>query len=283
MTALFLTIHNAGIKSWWQTILWVGYNALGSLLPIWGTYFLLKLHGQHFHLNDFVRHGEFALYSATFLAPALQMVVRNIREGKYVLGTGAVLFAFVGFATSVIIYSGVATGNKYPSDIDEFFLFWISLALFGTSLGFATIVALIENRSIPMSEEPRLRSKPHWPKNSPGNARKPRPGCVSCQHQAMIRRPLLRRNSPPNSNRTRRLPTAERLAAMADEGFVYFKRLEVRQPIGTFYVGTMSFNQVTLISYADIRRIDDLFPMIRWPDLPMFRFRRSPLSDKIQR
>jgi DGQHR domain-containing protein len=44
---------------------------------------------------------------------------------------------------------------------------------------------------------------------------------------------------------------------MADGEFVYFKCIEVRQPIGTFYVGSMNFNQVTLIAYADVRRIQD--------------------------
>jgi DGQHR domain-containing protein len=44
---------------------------------------------------------------------------------------------------------------------------------------------------------------------------------------------------------------------MTEDRFVYFKCLEVRQPIGTLYVGAMNFNQVTLISYADVRRIED--------------------------
>jgi DGQHR domain-containing protein len=44
---------------------------------------------------------------------------------------------------------------------------------------------------------------------------------------------------------------------MADTEFVYFKCIEVHQPIGTFYVGSMNFNQVTLIAYADVRRIQD--------------------------
>jgi len=38
--------------------------------------------------------------------------------------------------------------------------------------------------------------------------------------------------------------------------FVYFKCIEVRQPIGVFYVGAMSSSQVIAISYADVRRIE---------------------------
>lgn len=43
---------------------------------------------------------------------------------------------------------------------------------------------------------------------------------------------------------------------MPDEEYIYFKCLEVQQPIGTFYVGAMPFGQVTFISYADVRRIE---------------------------
>lgn len=43
---------------------------------------------------------------------------------------------------------------------------------------------------------------------------------------------------------------------MPDDGYIYFRCLEVQQPIGVFYIGTMNSNQVTLISYADVRRIE---------------------------
>lgn len=42
---------------------------------------------------------------------------------------------------------------------------------------------------------------------------------------------------------------------MADE-YIYFRCLEIRQPIGVLYVGTMDSSQVTFISYADVRRIE---------------------------
>lgn len=45
---------------------------------------------------------------------------------------------------------------------------------------------------------------------------------------------------------------------MAEEvEYIYFKCIEVQQPLGRFYVGAMLFNQVTFISYADVRRIED--------------------------
>jgi uncharacterized membrane protein YhaH (DUF805 family) len=148
VSELLFTIRSASWRSWWQTLLWVGYNLLGSLMPIWGTYFLLQLHHQNFVLNDFIKHGEFALYTAAFLAPALQLVVRNIRDAKYVLGTGAVLFAVAGLVVSGIIYSGVVVGVPSPQQIDESFLFKVSIILFASSLAFAVLVTLIENQQL---------------------------------------------------------------------------------------------------------------------------------------
>jgi hypothetical protein len=138
--------------------MWVAYNFLGSLMPIWGTYFLLHLYDQPFVLNDFAKHGEFALYTAAFLAPALQQVVKSIRNQKYVLGTGAVLIAVTGLVISAIIYSGLTTGLTLKTSLEqhggpvvllakpsEAFLFSSTLVLFGSSLVFAFIVTLIEN------------------------------------------------------------------------------------------------------------------------------------------
>jgi hypothetical protein len=149
MPGLIHTIRTASGKSWWLTFLWVGYHALGSLMPIWGTYLVLRLYHQQSVLNDFVKHGEFALYAATFLAIALPQVVRNIRETKYVLGTGSVLFAVASLVVSALIYSGVVIATQSPAkqspwNLDEQFLFCISMVLFVSSLGFAALVTLIE-------------------------------------------------------------------------------------------------------------------------------------------
>jgi hypothetical protein len=155
---LILAFRNASWRHWQSTLMWVAYNFLGSLMPIWGTYFLLHLYHQSFVLNDFAKHGEFALYTAAFLAPALQQVVKNIKNDKYVLGTGAVLVSVTGLVISAIIYSGLTTGitlatsgKDHPttpssaSVLDEAFLFKATLILFGLSLIFAVVVTLIEN------------------------------------------------------------------------------------------------------------------------------------------
>jgi len=60
---------------------------------------------------------------------------------------------------------------------------------------------------------------------------------------------------------------------MADDRYIYFQCLEIRQPIGTLYVGSMNFNQVTHIAYADVRRIQDR-------DVERYIGIQRPLEDK---
>jgi DGQHR domain-containing protein len=43
---------------------------------------------------------------------------------------------------------------------------------------------------------------------------------------------------------------------MAETRYIEFACLQVVQPIGTFYVGVMNFDEVLQISYADVRRIE---------------------------
>ncbi len=43
---------------------------------------------------------------------------------------------------------------------------------------------------------------------------------------------------------------------MAETSYIEFPCLQIEQPVGTFYVGVMNFNEVIQISYADVRRIE---------------------------
>lgn len=44
---------------------------------------------------------------------------------------------------------------------------------------------------------------------------------------------------------------------MADgQEFIYFKCIEVQQPVGVFYVGALLYSQVLSIAFADVRRIE---------------------------
>jgi len=83
-------------KTWQRTVTWFGFNVLGGLMPLWGTLLLWRLHSQNFQFYDLLKHGEFALYAAAFLAPSLQVIASNIKNTKYVLGAGTVFLLVTG-------------------------------------------------------------------------------------------------------------------------------------------------------------------------------------------
>lgn len=63
------------------------------------------------------------------------------------------------------------------------------------------------------------------------------------------------------------------MAAERELEYIFFRCIQVQQPIGAFYVGAMLFNQVTFISYADVRRIEDR-------DLEKYIGIQRPLDEK---
>ena len=148
--SLINAVKTASRENWRDAISWLAYTVLGTFLPLLASFFLLGLRHQEFHLNDFLRHGEFALYTAAFLAPALQLIVRSMRTSGYVLGTGSVLISVFGLVLSAIVYSGVVTSSGLPSGVsqilDERFLFWISILMLPASLAFSLVVNLMENQ-----------------------------------------------------------------------------------------------------------------------------------------
>jgi hypothetical protein len=147
---ILYAVQVASWESWRETISWLGFNVLGSFMPLWGSFFLLRLANQPFVFRDFMKHGEFALYTAAFLAPALQSIVRNLRNKRYVLRTGPVLLSFAGLLISAIVYGGVAMMTGPPGastqKLNEEFLFRTSWIILPASLVFVFCVTLIQNQ-----------------------------------------------------------------------------------------------------------------------------------------
>lgn len=160
---LYITIQSTGWHHWTQTFQWAAFNLFGSLMPMWCAYILLRLHAQPVHFGDFISHGEFALYTAAFLSPSLYQVLRNIKESKYVLGTGSVMVAVVGLGIVATLYAGVGANvsptpdtARLPVDGVHFLIVW-SVVLFIFSLLFGCFVTLVENQFTEPNVE-RIRS-----------------------------------------------------------------------------------------------------------------------------
>jgi len=111
-------------------------------MPLWGTLILWELHSQPFQFYDLLKHGEFALYAAAFLAPSLQQIASNIKDTKYVLGAGTLLIVVTGLLVAVLIYSGV----QPPQEVNPARLKHWSLILLPASVLFSVFVTLVEHQ-----------------------------------------------------------------------------------------------------------------------------------------
>lgn len=166
---ILYAVQIASWNNWRETMSWLGFNVLGSLMPIWGSFFLLKLGSHAFAFRDFMIHGEFALYTAAFLAPAFQLIARNLPDKRYVFRTGSLFIALAGLVISALIYAGVVTitsSSGSPQKLNEWFLFRTSWIIFPASLIFVLCINLVQNQienppvsEIEESQEAELRKK----------------------------------------------------------------------------------------------------------------------------
>lgn len=150
MFNVITSIRQSSWDDWKETLYWLGFNVLGGLLPTWGTALVLRLRGQRILFADFARHGEFALYSAAFLAPALLVIFRYARRSRYVLGAGSGLMAVAGLLVCALVYATATSAAINPSEhsVDVPYLVNFSTSLLVLSLVLALLVAFVENQAM---------------------------------------------------------------------------------------------------------------------------------------
>lgn len=143
------SIRQSSWDDWKETLYWLGFNVLGGLLPTWGTALVLRLRGQQIFFADFAKHGEFALYSAAFLAPALLVIFRYARRSRYVLGAGSGLLAVAGLLVCALVYATATSASSaigaQPIDVD--YLVKVSVALLLLGMGMSALIAFLEGQA----------------------------------------------------------------------------------------------------------------------------------------
>jgi hypothetical protein len=146
---LIAAIKQSSWEDWKETLYWLGFNVLGGLFPTWSSALLLRMRGQQLVYSDFAKHGEFALYSAAFLAPALLVIFRYAKRNRYVLGAGSGLMAVSGLLVSALVYATAASAAATPTEhsIDMAYLVAFSTGLLVFSLIVALLVAFVENQA----------------------------------------------------------------------------------------------------------------------------------------
>ena len=126
---------------------WFLYMMVASLFPVWGGAILYWITPGGVSWLNFASHGEFALYSAALLAPAIHIAVTEREEVSFPSRGLFVLVAISFLLISVLIFAGI-TVLQHIDIIDpveeESVALW-SLALFAVSSLLSLIVNLFDN------------------------------------------------------------------------------------------------------------------------------------------
>ena len=149
---LFTEIRASSRQQLIESLKWITAVVMGGLLPLWGGYLMLLLFSQPVTLSDFASNGEFALYSAAFLTPALYLVGRDVRDpfvhrqlfmlgGILMLIISVLLFAAVTAAATAALGAAQIGGIQ----LDRNMLINWSLVLLAITSVFAFLVNLLDS------------------------------------------------------------------------------------------------------------------------------------------
>ena len=120
------------------------------MMPLWVTLFMRWAYGVPFNLQGFILRGDFALYSAAFLAPILYQIAARMKREKTVLGTGAIILSTLGLVFSALIYTVVnpemITNGATPQVHNTAGVIKVSLGLLIVAFLFAVCVFLNEQQ-----------------------------------------------------------------------------------------------------------------------------------------
>ena len=137
------------LKQFCKTLKWLFAMMAGGLFPIWGSSILLILYSKNIQWLDFVRNGEFALYSAATLAPALYLITRDDMKMPCIDKNVCGIVIFILSGLSVLIFAGVLftkyNQSQQNSKLNIHFLVIASLTIYILSMLILFILTLADN------------------------------------------------------------------------------------------------------------------------------------------
>lgn len=107
------TIRHAKRSHVVDSVVWFLFTIVGGLLPVWGGAVLLWIAPGNVHWLDFASHGEFALYSAALLAPAIYIVTAGPGGVPFPSRTFVVLIEIILLLLAVLAFSGITFLQRF--------------------------------------------------------------------------------------------------------------------------------------------------------------------------
>src|SRR5436190_9867243 len=145
-TALTMKPTKAQYK---EARMWLYWSLGGGLMPLWGSGLVLGLLGLSPPFMDYIRHGEFMLYAAAFLAPAFYQLHRELPRnfpGRSGLGlaTGLAWMVSGMIFGGLIAYSRWCEVHSQTMTIHDGWLAGLSFLVLGLAVALAFWIMVID-------------------------------------------------------------------------------------------------------------------------------------------
>jgi hypothetical protein len=102
------SVRDSNSEHWSEALQWLLWNVIGGLVPIWLPLIIIYFFQQKISLSIFTDHGEFALYSASFLGTALYVVLKDFHIEPFPNRSIITIILFILLLISTLIFSLVA-------------------------------------------------------------------------------------------------------------------------------------------------------------------------------
>lgn len=129
---------------WWRALKWLGWDILGTLVPVWASILLFALFSSGFELGYVANKGEIYIYGVSFLVPIIfSRSTYRTRAKTLILRISIVLLFFAG-----VLYAGILVlslpGHKLDLLVNTQFLYVSSFTVFILSIIFSYLNNIFE-------------------------------------------------------------------------------------------------------------------------------------------
>jgi len=133
-------------QCWLDTFSWLFWTLVGSLMPLYGGYLLLMALQKEPDFFRFVDSGEFAIYSATMLAIAFHIIIKDYKTSTIKYKTVFAGICFLCILCSAILFSAftVAGALDLFVDLNKDFMIIGSIVLYTISIILASLLKFMD-------------------------------------------------------------------------------------------------------------------------------------------
>ncbi len=115
----------------WRTATWsLIFTMIFGLLPTWVTIIMLKIFSLDISFKNLVDDGQFAIYSAAFIATGLYFVARDFNTSKFKGRPGFILILCALIILASLLVGSVSIAGEVNLPIDRIFIRYVSIAVF---------------------------------------------------------------------------------------------------------------------------------------------------------